>query len=163
MSSARFYIDQLELLPHPEGGYYKEVFRDPVTYPPHKEFKEERNYSTSIYYLLEKGDRSSFHRIKSDEVWHHYDGGCILIHYFENDILITKKLGKNLREGESLQIVVPKNSWFAAEPANNCTFALMGCTVSPGFDFRDFEMAKISDVEAYLPEYDNIIKKLING
>lgn len=163
MKAAAFYIEKLGLVSHPEGGYFKEVFRDSVSYHPHKAFNGERNYSTSIYYLLEKGNKSSFHRIKSDEIWHHYDGGCILIHYFENDELITKKLGKNLLEGESPLIVVPKNTWFAAEPSTNCEFALMGCTVAPGFDFQDFEMAKYEDLAKYLPKYKAILNRLINA
>jgi predicted cupin superfamily sugar epimerase len=160
MKNASFYIEQLDLQPHPEGGYYKEVYRDEISYPPHNNFKGDRNYSTSIYYLLERGVSSSFHRIKSDEIWHHYDGGCILIHYFENDKLITQKLGKEILNGESPQIVVPKNTWFAAEPEDGCEYALMGCTVAPGFDFSDFEMAKAKDLQAYQTKYYQIIDRL---
>jgi len=162
MKTASYYIKKLKLEAHPEGGYFKELFRDLVTYPPHRNFAEERNYSTAIYYLLEQRDKSAFHRIKSDEIWHHYDGGCINIHYFENHQLITKKLGKNIEENEQPQIVVPKNTWFAAEPAADCEFALMGCTVAPGFDFRDFEIAQLKDLEDQLPQHKSIIKRLIH-
>lgn len=161
MKTAQYYIEKLELENHPEGGFYKEVYRDSIVYPPHRNFSEDRNYSTSIYYLLEQGDRSAFHRIKSDEVWHHYDGGCIFIHYFVNQQLITKKLGKNLEEDEQPQITVPKNIWFAAEPAPHCSFALMGCTVAPGFDFKDFEMAIMADLEDELHKHQAIIDRLV--
>lgn len=163
MSSAQYYIDLLDLLPHPEGGYFKEVYRDPITYPPHHNFQGERNYSTSIYYLLQQGNKSCFHRIKSDEIWHHYVGDCILIHYFENDELITKKLGKNLEEDELPQVVVPKNTWFAAEPAADCEYALMGCTVAPGFNFLDFEMASLMDLKAFLANHKSLINKLVKA
>jgi hypothetical protein len=162
MKTASYYIDKLQLLPHPEGGYFKEVFRDQKEYPPHGSFSGPRNYSTSIYYLLEKTDFSSFHRIQSDETWHHYDGGCILIHYFENQELITKKLGKRLEEGEHPQHTVPKNTWFAAEPAADCEYALMGCTVAPGFDFRDFELAMWEDLKAFLSKNQSTILRLIH-
>lgn len=162
IKTAQYYIRKLELEKHPEGGYYKEVFRDAMVYPPHRNFSEERNYSTSIYYLLEQGDKSAFHRIKSDEVWHHYDGGCVFIHYFENHQLVTKKLGKNIEDGELPQIVVPKNTWFAAEPNPDCKFALMGCTVAPGFNFDDFEMAKREDLKEYLSVYQSLINALVH-
>lgn len=161
MQTALYYIEKLQLLPHPEGGYFKEVFRDQKEYPPHGSFSGPRNYATSIYYLLEKNDFSSFHRIKSNETWHHYDGGCVLIHYFENHQLITKKLGKRLEKGELPQLTIPKSTWFAAEPAPECVYALMGCTVAPGFDFEDFEMAKMEDLEEYLSTHPSTISRLI--
>lgn len=162
MNSAEFYIENLGLLPHPEGGFYNEVYRDQSVYTPHNHFTGERNYSTSIYYLLKQGNKSSFHKIKSDEIWHHYDGGCILIYYFENNELITKKLGKNIEEAEQPQLVVPKNTWFAAEPASDCEYALMGCTVAPGFDFQDFDMATHGDLKEFLPKYKSLINRLLH-
>lgn len=160
MKNAAYYINKLELVPHPEGGYYKEVYRDLGVYPPHQSFRGERNYSTSIYYLLEANDHSCFHSIKSDETWHHYDGGCVLIHFFEEGQLITKKLGKNLDNGEVPQITIPKNHWFAAEPDEACDFALMGCTVAPGFDFKDFQMATEEDLTEFLLHHTDIINRL---
>lgn len=162
MNTASFYIKQLELLNHPEGGYFKEIYRDLDLFTPHQ-FSGSRNYSTAIYYLLEKGDFSCFHRIKSDEVWHHYDGGCIHIYYLKNGELITLKLGKNIEEGESLVCVVPKNTWFAAEPSPDCEFALMGCTVAPGFDFNDFEMATLKDLLPIKSSDEKLINRLVKA
>lgn len=160
LKTASYYIKQLELLNHPEGGYFKEIYRDLELCAP-LNFPGSRNYSTAIYYLLEKGDFSCFHRIKSDEVWHHYDGGCTHIYYLKNEELITLKLGKNMEEGESMVCVVPKNTWFAAELAPDCEYALMGCTVAPGFDFNDFEMATQTDLPPIKPSDEKLVKRLI--
>ena len=142
------------LLPHPEGGFYKETYRagekfDGVS----SEFPSGRCYSTAIYYLLEKGDYSGFHKIKSDECWHHYGGGTLLIHIIHtNGNYECISLGKELENGEIFQFVVPANAWFASEPAEGSSFVLVGCTVSPGFEFMDFEMAKKNELLHQFPE-----------
>jgi uncharacterized protein len=105
-------------------------------------FSGDRNISTSIYYLLEGDDFSAFHRIKSDEIWHFYTGtSAIEIISVEEGKIRKQFLGDNPRENQFFQIVVPKNTWFAARLVNKQGFALAGCTVSPGFHFDDFEMA----------------------
>jgi uncharacterized protein len=105
-------------------------------------FSGRRNISTSIYYLLEGDDFSAFHRIKSDEIWHFYTGtSAIEIISVEEGKIRKQFLGDNPRENQFFQIVVPKNTWFAARLVNKQGFALAGCTVSPGFHFDDFEMA----------------------
>lgn len=144
--TAQEIIQHLGLLPHPEGGYYREVYRSAGTIAhtalPHA-FGGNRNYSTSIYYLLQQGDYSGFHRIKSDEGWHFYAGGTLLIHCLSEETGYTcLRLGKDLAGGEQFQHVVPAGVWFASEPAPGTDFVLAGCTVSPGFDFADFEMAE---------------------
>src|SRR4051794_37061347 len=141
----QFYIDHLNLLPHPEGGFFKEMYRategiDPDALP--KRFKGARSFSTAIYYLLRQGDFSAFHRIQSDECWHFYAGQTLLIHMIDADGEYSCiKLGANLEAGETFQFVVPARAWFAAEPGSEGNFALVGCTVAPGFDFADFELA----------------------
>lgn len=160
---ATYFIEKLELLTHPEGGFYKEVYRDNELIKREAlaiGFQGDRNASTAIYYLLEKGNFSCFHRIKSDEVWHHYDGGTTLIYYFQHGRLHTLKLGKNIEKGEFPVCIVPKNTWFAAELAPETEFALMGCTVAPGFDFADFEKASLEDLSDYLTLYKDIVSRL---
>ena len=99
-----------------------------------KRFAGERSFSTAIYYLLQKGDRSVFHRIKSDECWHFYEGGPLLVHVIEtNGNYYFVKLGKDIAAGETFQFVVPKNTWFASEPAPGSSFSLAGCTRCAGF------------------------------
>ena len=153
MKNAAFYIDHLQLKPHPEGGYYAETYRSSGVIPASasSQFKGDRNYSTAIYYLLEQGDHSAFHRIKSDECWHHYAGGTLLIHVLNQDgTYACIKLGSATDKGEVFQFVVPADTWFAAECAEQTSFVLTGCTVAPGFDFGDFEMA---DRELLLHEF----------
>ncbi len=155
MKVAAFYITQLQLKPHPEGGYYKETYRSKGNIPADalKEFNGARSYSTAIYYLLEQGGYSAFHRIKSDECWHHYAGDTLLIHVLHNDGNYNCiKLGPDIDKEEGFQFVVPANTWFAAECAEHGSFVLTGCTVAPGFDFTDFEMA---DKQVLLKEYSS--------
>ena len=161
--TAQHYIEHLELLPHPEGGYYKESYRSAGTVAASclPGFGGDRSFSTAIYFLLEQSDFSAFHRIKSDECWHFYEGGSLLIHVLQqNGEYACKRLGKNLGEGELLQVVVPAGAWFASEPAPRSTFVLVGCTVAPGFDFEDFEMAKEENLLQLHPKYEALIKRL---
>ena len=160
---ARYWIEKLKLLPHPEGGYYKEVYRDLGVVKQDalaSEFSGDRNLSTAIYYLLEKGDFSCFHRIKSDELWHFYSGDSVNIYYLDKEKLHTLKLGLNIEKGESPLCAVPKNTWFAAELQEDSEFAIMGCTVAPGFDFTDFEKATKDDLEHFAGNHQELIKRL---
>ena len=162
--NADYYIKNLQLQPHPEGGYFKEKYRSAecisaATLP--GRFQGGRSFSTAIYYLLEKGDFSIFHRIKSDECWHFYGGETLWIHVIEiNGKYSCIKLGSNLAEGETYQFVVPANTWFASEPAPDSSFSLAGCTVAPGFDFADFEIASQANLLHSFPQHKTIIEKL---
>ncbi|HEX5153095.1 MAG TPA: cupin domain-containing protein, partial [Parafilimonas sp.] len=121
----------------------------------------DRNYSTAIYYLLEQGDFSAFHRIKSDECWHHYAGDTLLIHILNPDGSYgCIKLGSAPDKGEVFQFVVPANTWFAAECDAEASFVLTGCTVAPGFDFADFEMAGRKLLLDAFPEHSSIALRL---
>ncbi|MBI9034624.1 MAG: cupin domain-containing protein [Bacteroidales bacterium] len=164
MKQAVYWIDKLELLPHPEGGYFKEVYRSSENINqkalPNR-FDGCRAFSTSIYFLLENQDFSAFHRIKSDELWHFYAGGPLEIFVIHPDgkaEIMT--LGNNPDQGESLQLVVSAGSWFASKPKSNTVFALVGCTVAPGFDFMDFEMAKKEDLLLQYPAHQQWIEQL---
>jgi predicted cupin superfamily sugar epimerase len=162
--TARHYIEQLQMIQHPEGGYYKETYRAPgiitsACLP--KDFGGDRSFSTAIYFLMEEGDFSAFHRIKSDECWHFYDGGSLLVHILlPNGDYTCIRLGRNIHEGEVFQYVVPAGAWFASEPAASSFFALVGCTVAPGFDFNDFEMAEKKNLVRQFPEHELLINRL---
>jgi len=157
-------ITQFELIPHPEGGYYKETYRSaeiitqdalPARFP------GDRSFSTAIYFLLETGDFSAFHRIKSDECWHFYAGNTLNIYVLHlTGELETIRLGNDLSKGERFQYVVPAGCWFASAPAENAAFSFVGCTVAPGFNFTDFEMAKAHILESSYPEHAAVIKRL---
>lgn len=153
MKNVRFWIDQLALQKHPEGGWFKEVYRSEekiIAGALPKEIKGDRNICTSIYYLLSGEDFSAFHRIKSDEIWHFYTGTSALeITWIDKGELKKEKLGNQPVLGQSFQVVIPKNCWFAAQLVDKSGFVLVGCTVAPGFDFKDFEMADDSLLETF--------------
>ncbi len=158
------YIEQLQLQKHPEGGFYKETYRSADKLRAGclpSAFSGERNICTAIYYLLEKNDFSAFHRIKSDECWHFYAGQTLLVHIiFADGAYNCIHLGQEIDRGESFQFVVPAGAWFASEPAPGTSFALVGCTVAPGFDFNDFEMASKKDLVQQFPQHALLIERL---
>ena len=164
MKSAKYWIEKLGLDRHPEGGWFKEIYRsdDIITVDSLSgDYRGTRNCSTSIYYLLEGDDYSSFHRIKSDEVWHYYAGSTsIEILLIVDGSLIKQLCGNNPDENQQLQIVVPKNTWFAARLHDKSGYALVGCTVSPGFQFDDFEMSDEKIMEEF-PQLETEIKNLL--
>ena len=159
---AKQYIKQLQLKKHPEGGYYKEVYRSgerilPTHLP--KRYKSSRNFSTSIYFLLQEMQFSSFHILKSDELWHFYDGWKVLLYVINKDgELVTKKLGKD--KDCQLQLTIEKHNWFAADLEDKKSFALFGCTVSPGFEFDDFELGNRNILIKKFPRHSILIKRL---
>lgn len=149
---------------HPEGGWYKESYRSNETilgeHLPNR-YTNGRNFCTAIYFLLEGDQFSSFHRIKSDEMWHFYYGFPLhIVIIDEAGSLQTITLGNRLDESDKLQYVVKAGSWFAAKPATKGNFALVGCTVAPGFDFEDFELAKSSHLSAQFPQHKKLIHQL---
>jgi predicted cupin superfamily sugar epimerase len=164
MSVVKDLMAKYNLLPHPEGGSYKETYRSDVLISKDalpKEFGGDRNCSTAIYFLLEKGSFSAFHRIKSDECWHFYAGQTLFIYVIgENGELKIIKLGNDINKGEVFQAMVPANSWFASEPASESNFSFVGCTVSPGFDFVDFELAQKTELGSQYPDHAGIITRL---
>ena len=167
MNDCKKIIQKLNLEPHPEGGYFKEVYRSSEIIPEDalpERFIGDRSYSTSIYYLL-KGDQfSTFHRLKADEIWHHYDGSAIELHIISPNAKYEKiVLGKTIDEGEVFQHTVQNGCWFAAIPVDKNSYSLIGATVSPGFDFNDFEIGDRKELITKYPKYKNIIKKLTKG
>ena len=123
--------------------------------------KGNRSASTSIYFLLEYGEFSAFHRIASDELWHFYDGNTLYIYEIkENGELIKHLLGRDLENCEALQILIPAGSWFASRVEVAGGFALCGCTVAPGFDFADFELADRVILQEQFPQHVQLIASL---
>jgi len=163
-NSARNYIRNLNLALHPEGGYYKEVFRSPeyCRKLPGR-YNGRRNLLTSIYYLLEGHQFSTFHRLNSDEIWNFYDGCSLMLYILtKKDGLITIRLGRDLGKNEKLQLVVSRDQWFAAQPVERSGFSLVGCTVAPGFEFEDFELGKRKELLKIYPQHRDIIVRLTN-
>lgn len=157
-------IAQYDLQPHPEGGWYKETYRSKETIAASslpERFGGERHFSTAIYFLLEQGNFSAFHRIKSDECWHFYAGQTLQVYVLHDDgTMEVIKLGHDILNGGLFQYVVPANCWFASRPAPESDFCFVGCTVAPGFDFADFEMAKGEELLRLYPQHGKLIQSL---
>lgn len=163
MQTADYWINHLKLDPHPEGGFYRETYRSkeniqlcglPLRFP------APRSFSTAIYFLLRSQDKSLFHRIKSDELWHFHAGATLSIYVLQDEGLSTFQLGDNLEQGEFLQVVIPANCWFGAKVLSPEAYTLSGCTVAPGFDFKDFEIAERKKLLLDFPNHAGIINEL---
>jgi len=167
MNDARHLIKQLALQRHPEGGYFRETYRSGESMAAGKlpeRYSGKRQYATAIYYLLEGEDFSAFHRLLTDEIWHFYAGCSAQLHLLDTSgAYALLKLGTNLGNGENPQITVPAGTWFAAEPSDKSTFTLVGCTMSPGFDFDDFEMGECQALCGQFPEHGDLIRRLIRS
>jgi uncharacterized protein len=161
---AQTWIQRLGLQKHLEGGWFRETYRSAETISAEalpERYGGVRCFSTQIHYLLESGDFSAFHRIRSDEVWHFYAGSAIAIHVLGHAGRYSKLLlGVNPDRGESFQAVVPAGAWFAAEVEEAGSFAIAGCTVAPGFDFADFEIAKRSALCELYPDHEALIRRV---
>jgi predicted cupin superfamily sugar epimerase len=150
-------IQKLQLQPHPEGGFYQETYRSEAIMTTTEGLV--RNVSTAIYFLLENEEKSHFHRIKSDEAWFFHQGESIEIVILDDGKLQTIVLGNNLEKGEVPQAIVPANVWFASRIKHGIGYALVSCTVAPGFDFADFELARRNDLITEFPEYKSVIEE----
>jgi predicted cupin superfamily sugar epimerase len=148
---AEYWIERLGLKPHPEGGYYAETYRAAQTLP------NGRPVATQIYFLLEHGNFSALHRLGSDEIWHFYLGDPLTVHLIE-----PAGSYRSLRLGpdHSFQGVVPAGCWFGATVENPGGYALVGCTVAPGFDFADFELAEREALSRLYPQHRALIERL---
>ena len=158
MQSIEQLIEQMQLQPHPEGGFYRSSLRaeDVLTLE-----RGERPLYTSIYFLLRSQDISHFHRLQSDEIWYYHGGSALTIHMiYPNGTYEAKKLGLDIENGEQPQIVVKKNTIFGSSVETDNTFGLVGCMVAPGFDFVDFELFTQKELLAKYPHHEEIIKKM---
>lgn len=164
MKDARYWINELGLERHPEGGYYMETYRCSELIPPAglpQRFHGPRCFSTAIYFLLSDREVSHLHRIKSDEVWHFYAGSTLLIHIIEPEGKHWNiRLGQDIAAGETLQGMVPAGCWFGAKVEDPGSYCLAGCTVAPGFEFEDFELADRDKMIEVYPQLREIIDVL---
>lgn len=151
-------VKTLGLKPHPEGGFYKETYRADVGVPTER---GERSAGTAIYYLLPKGTFAAFHRVLSDELWHVYDGALALHVIDESDHYARTVLGRNVLKGEQPQALVKAGALQAAEPLGD--YALCGCTVTPGFDFADWQMPRLDELAMSHPQHRELFKRFTRG
>ncbi|MGV7245037.1 cupin domain-containing protein [Caballeronia sp. M23-90] len=155
-------IEKFGLQPHPEGGFFRETYRGADKVFRQTSPQDGRSASTAIYYMLCDGAHSAWHRIRSNEVWHFYAGEPINIHVIDTaGHLHTHRLGNALTHADAVfQAVVPTGQWFAAELCDPATFALVGCTVAPGFEFSEFELADIAVLKKAHPQHADVIARL---
>ena len=151
--SADYWIKKLNLLPHPEGGFYAETFRANLNV---NGGWGNRSALTSIFYLLEKADFSAFHKIKSPELWYFHAGNELYVH----EISSTGEYYKHVLNLDNPFVAIAPESWFASEVANQTGYILVSCAVAPGFDFADFEIAKRESLIAQFPNHQQIISRL---
>lgn len=163
MYTAEYFIEKLDMIAHPEGGFYKETFVSEETITDGDldvNVNGTRNLWSSIYFLLRDGEVSNFHRLKSDEMWYYHDGQPLTIYMITPDgELITKQLGLDVENGEFPQVLVPKGYIFGSS-MNNDGFALVGCMVAPAFTFEDFELFERNELLDMYPHLEDIIIKL---
>lgn len=163
-NSADYWIEKLGLTPHPEGGYYKEVYRSEIQISEHglpSRYSGSRKAVTSIYFLLKSDDISKFHKLKSDESWHFYTGSPLTIHQIDKAGTYSKiRLGSDLEKDMTFQYTIENGNWFGATVDNPESFTLVGCTVAPGFDFNDFQLADAKVLVVKFPQHKDIIEKL---
>jgi predicted cupin superfamily sugar epimerase len=157
-SRCRRARESTALVPHPEGGFYRETWRSPVALGGLP--RGPRPASTAIYFLLPAGTFSAFHRVASDEAWHHYDGDPLDLHTIDDGgTHAVVRLGRDFARDERPQHVVPAGTWQAAVPRGE-RYTLVGCTVAPGFDFADFEMPPREDLVGRFPAHSEIVAQL---
>lgn len=154
MKNAEYYIKNLEMIPHVEGGYFKESFLS------EDNVRENKKLWSSIYFLLRTGEVSNFHRLKSDELWYYHDGEALTIYMITPEgEFITKQLGTDIENGESPQVLVPKGYIFGSA-MNKEGFSLVGCMVAPAFEYEKFELFEREYLLNLYPKYKDIILKL---
>jgi uncharacterized protein len=163
LRGAKYWTKKLRLEPHPEGGYFRQTYKSDLTIGRESlpEFSGVRAASTAIYFLLEGENFSAFHRLRSDEMWHFYAGSPLAVHVIDpaGDYL-SVSLGRNPEAKQLFQAVVKAGCWFASEVQDHKSWALAGCTVAPGFEFEDFELARREQLGGQFPQHRKLIEKL---
>lgn len=166
MKDAHYWIEKLNLQQHPEGGYFVETYRSKDRLHESKlpdRYQTPRVFGTSIYFLLTTDSVSNFHRLNSDEIWHFHFGGAAKVHFIHKNGSHSEHLvGSNLESGQSLQLIIPRGTWFAAEIIEG-DFILLGCTVAPGFEFEDFELADRTELSSVYPQHQTLINSFTNN
>jgi uncharacterized protein len=163
-STAKKWISRLALQPHPEGGYFREIYRATeqiaaAALP--TRYQGPRAFATSIYFLLSGTQISTLHRLASDEQWHFYSGSTLLVAMIASDGTFREvRLGRRANAGEQFQAVIPAGTWLGARMAGRRGYALIGCTVAPGFEFQDFEVGQRQDLLEQFPQHRKLIMAL---
>ena len=161
MESYNYWIKHLNLQPHPEGGFYRETYKSSFEIDHHSlpvGYSGSRKLSTSIYYLLRSGEISRLHRLQSDELWYYHFGSSLKIVMIDPEgKKITKILGPRLEKAEQPQVLIPSGTIFGAEVTDSNAFSLLGCLVTPGFEFDDFEVFDKDDLLQAYPKHKDLI------
>jgi hypothetical protein len=162
--TARAWIQVLGLAPHPEGGHFRETYRAAESVPAGAlpaRYDGARALATAIYYLLQRGECSRLHRVRSDEMWHCYDGDPVTLYLLDHAAGVTTiVMGRDAAGGQVPQALVPAGRWFGAAVEPPGAYALVGCTVAPGFDFADFELAERAALVRAFPDQAALIARL---
>lgn len=165
MKSIEYWKNKLNLEDHPEGGFFSEFYRSQGFIPKEvlpERFSDKRNYSTAIYFLITSTNNSKFHKINADEMWHFYYGSPVKIHLIDLDGNYSYELlGLDLDKGQLPAVVIPHQTWMAAETIDDDSYSLVGCTSAPGFDYADFVMATKNELLELNSEIKDIIQKFI--
>lgn len=163
MTGSQAWIAKLGLLPHPEGGFYREVYRSTGSIPGHalpdRFGKQPRSFGTSIYFLLTGDGVSRFHRINQDEIWNHHNGSGLYIHVIEPDGRYARH-ALGTAPDETPQLTVPAGCYFGAAVRNSDSFSLVGCTCCPGFSFEDLHMPSRTEMLMLFPHLSEVITRL---
>jgi predicted cupin superfamily sugar epimerase len=157
--NAKFWIKKLKLQKHPEGGYFTRTYVSDknINLPGYDGF---RSTCTAIYYMLTGNQFASFHTIKSDEIWHFYSGSSLTLHMINSNSKMEQiQVGPNYDRGERFQVIIKSGCWFAATLNDKKSYSLVGCTVSPGFDYRDWRLGDRKKLLKMYPQYEKLIKK----
>jgi predicted cupin superfamily sugar epimerase len=158
------WVEKLHLSRHPEGGYYRRTYRSKESISKEHlpdRFSGPRALLTAIYYLLPGNEVSRFHRLQSDEVWHFHAGSSLTLYIIDDaGSLVQSQLGANIERGEALQMVIEAGKWFGALVNDPTSYSLVGCTVSPGFEYEDFQIGDRQDLIQKFPKHHRIIEKL---
>lgn len=160
---ARYWIEKLGLVPHPEGGFFAPAYRSPERLEKKSlpcRFPSGRAFVSSIHYLLDRDSISALHRLKSVEIWHYCAGSPLALHWIDTTgNLSMRLLGEDLEQGQFFQVAIEPGCWFGAEIAGPGDFSLVSCVVVPGFDFEDFELGRREDLLATYPRHAATIEK----
>ncbi len=148
-------VEKLNLIPHPEGGFYSETYRSEISIP-----GIDRQLMTSIYFLLTADNVSKFHRIKSDELWFFHSGSPLIVHTLDKKGHTQTIIGNDISNNENPQFLVKKDTIFGSSISSSNNYSLVSCVVSPGFDFKDFELFSYAELIELYPNNQEIILKL---
>ncbi|MFP4169164.1 MAG: cupin domain-containing protein [Desulfonatronovibrionaceae bacterium] len=161
--NADYWIKELGLAPHPEGGYFKRMFCSPESFgrPPAPRFDGDRPFYSAIYYLLRSGQFSAVHRLKNDEIWNYCSGNPVRIFSLDqNRGLCKQDIGPDPGAGQTFMLRVPARAWFWGLPLDgNADFSLVTCFVSPAFDYQDFELGGKKKLMSRFPEHADQLAK----